>query len=122
MVAQYRSEWRAEEVAAGMTLLQKTSEVLEGAMNSVCSWLRLTIEHEEMFEGVLPTLDLVIWVNASNKVLFSFFEKEMVSPMVLHKRSAMPESIRRATLNQEMVRGMVNTSRAGRHQEEGGGG
>ena len=72
-VAQYRKEWRAEEMAAGMTLLQKTSEVLEGAMNSVCSWLRLTMEHEEMFNGVLPTLDLIIWVNKDNKVLFSFF-------------------------------------------------
>jgi hypothetical protein len=28
--AQFRKEWRAEEMAAGMTLLQKTSEVLEG--------------------------------------------------------------------------------------------
>ena len=37
-------------------------------------------------------------------------EKEIVSPMVLHKRSDMPEGIRRATLNQEMVRRMVNTS------------
>ena len=34
----------------------------------------------------------------------------MVSPMVLHKRSAMPEDIRRATLNQELIRRMVNTS------------
>jgi hypothetical protein len=34
----------------------------------------------------------------------------MVSPMVLHKRSAMPEIIRRATLNQELVRSMINTS------------
>ena len=108
--AQFRKEWREEEMAAGMTLLQKTSEVLEGAMNSVCSWLRLTMEHEEMFNGVLPTLDLIIWVSKENKVLFSFFEKEMVSPMVLHKRSAMPESIRRATLNQELVRRMINTS------------
>ena len=30
--------------------------------------------------------------------------------MVLHRRSAMPESIRRATLNQEMIRRMINTS------------
>ena len=63
-----------------------------------------------MFNGVLPTLDLVIWVSNNNKVMFSFFEKEMVSPMVLHKRSAMPEGVRRATLNQELVRRMVNTS------------
>ena len=34
----------------------------------------------------------------------------MISPMVLHKRSAMPEGVRRATLNQELIRIMVNTS------------
>ena len=34
----------------------------------------------------------------------------MVSPMVLHKRSAMPEGVRRATLNQELMRRMLNTS------------
>ena len=45
-----------------------------------------------------------------NIIMFEFFEKEMVSPMVLHKRSAMPEGVRRATLNQELVRRMVNTS------------
>ena len=63
-----------------------------------------------MFNSVLPTLDLVIWVSDTNKVMFSFYKKEMVSPMVLHKRSAMPEGVRRATLNQELVRRMVNTS------------
>ena len=30
--------------------------------------------------------------------------------MVLHRRSAMPETTRRATLNQELIRRMVNTS------------
>ena len=83
-----------------MSHLRKTSEVLEGIMN---------MKHEEMFNVVLPTLDLIIWVSNTNKVMFSFYEKEMVSPMVLHKRSAMPEGVRRATLNQELVRRMVNT-------------
>ena len=63
-----------------------------------------------MFGGVLPTLDLVIWVDEYNNTIYSFYEKPMVSPMVLHKRSAMPEGIRRATLNQELIRRMVNTS------------
>ena len=52
--AMYRREWKEEEEAAGVSLLQKTSEVLEGAMNSICSWLRLTMEHEEMFNGSCP--------------------------------------------------------------------
>ena len=68
------------------------------------------MENEEMVGGVLPTLELVLWVSSDNRILFAFFEKEMVSPMVLHKRSAMPEGVRRATLNQEMVRRMINTS------------
>ena len=54
----YKSSWRMEEVAAGLTILQKISEVLQGIMNSICSWLTLTMEHEEMFAGKLPTLDL----------------------------------------------------------------
>ena len=63
-----------------------------------------------MFDGVLPTLGLILWVNEDNKTIYSFYEKPMVSPMVLHRRSAMPEGIRRATLNQELIRRMVNTS------------
>ena len=106
----YRKAWRLEEEEQGMTHLAKTTEIMENIMNSICSWLELTMETEEMFEGVLPTLDLKLWVSSSNRILFSFFEKAMVSTMVLHKRSAIPEGVRRATLNQEMVRRMLNTS------------
>ena len=46
--------------------------------------------------------------------MFSFYEKPMVARTVLMKRSAMPENTRMATLNQEMIRRMINTSeRAG---------
>ena len=110
----YKRAWMIEEREMGMTSLSKTTEVLQGMMNSICSWLVRTIETEDMFaEKKLPTLDVKIWVTAEqniNIILFMFFEKKMVSPMVLHKRSAMPEGIRRATLNQEMIRRMVNTS------------
>ena len=110
----YKEEWMMEERGLGMTPLTKTTEIIEGMMNSICSWLVLTMETEEMFEDKkLPTLDIKIWVEVEdnvNVIKFEFFEKEMVSPMVLHRRSAMPEGIRRATLNQELIRRMVNTS------------
>ena len=106
----YKNAWRLEEERDGMTILAKTTQVLERIMNSICSWLELTMETEEMFNGVLPTLDLEIWVTESNKIMFSFFEKSMTAQLVLHKRSAIPEGVRRATLNQEMVRRMINTS------------
>ena len=64
-----------------------------------------------MFGGKLPTLDVMIWVDeTSNKIMFSFYEKPMVARTVLMRRSAMPENTRMATLNQEMIRRMVNTS------------
>ena len=110
----YRRAWMLEEKELGLTYLKKTTEVLEGIMNNICSWLLLTMETEDMFvEKKLPTLDVKIWVSSDNNIniiMFMFFEIEMVSPMVLQKTSAMPEGIRRATLNKEMVRRMVNTS------------
>ena len=108
----YKRAWMLEERESKMTAMKKTTQVLEGIMNSICSWLVLTMENEDMFEERnLPTLDLKLWVAEDNTIMYVFFEKEMVSPMVLHKRSAMPEGVRRATLNHEMVRRMVNTTK-----------
>ena len=48
------------------------------------------METDDMFNGVLPTLDLEIWVRPNNKVLFQYYERSMVPNMVLHRRSMMP--------------------------------
>ena len=48
-----------EERESGMTSLSKTTEVLQGMMDSICSWLVLTMETEDMFaEKKLLTLDV----------------------------------------------------------------
>ena len=62
------------------------------------------------FEGVLPTLDLVIWVGDNNQVLYRYYQKPMASNMVLQRGSAMPENMKVASLNHEMIRRMMNTS------------
>ena len=62
------------------------------------------------FGGVLPTLDLSIWVREDNKTMYMFYSKPMASNMILQSRSAMPENMKIATLNQEVIRRMVNTS------------
>ena len=103
-------DWRKEEMAGGMTGLQKTMEILKGMMNDICDWLILTMESVDDFGGMLPTLDLNIWVRKDNIVLYIFYQKPMASNMVIQKRSAMPENMRVATLNQEVIRRMLNTS------------
>ena len=97
-------------MAGGMTGLQKTMEILKGMMNDICDWLILTMESVDDFGGMLPTLDLNIWVRKDNIVLYIFYQKPMASNMVIQKRSAMPENMRVATLNQEVIRRMLNTS------------
>ena len=106
----YKDAWRMEELEAGMTLLEKTTEILKEVMNGICGWLVLTMETELMFDGTLPTLDLQIWVNSDNIISYKYYEKPTTPTTVLHARSAIPEATRRATLNQEMIRRMTNTS------------
>ena len=106
----YRKAWREEERAKGMTGLQKTVEVIEGMMNSICTWLKFTMETVDDFDGRLPTLDLNIWIREDNLIVYIFYQKPMASSMVIQKRSAMPENMRVATLNQEVIRRMLNTS------------
>ena len=53
-----------------MTSLEKTTTILEEVMNGICGWLVLTMENELMFNGTLPTLDLQLWVNKDNKVVY----------------------------------------------------
>ena len=66
------SAWRDEEREAGISAIEKTTKILKDVMNNICGWLTLTIETEDMFQGVLPTLDLEIWVTESNEVMYQY--------------------------------------------------
>ena len=108
---EYCKEWREEDRMKGLTPIQKTTEVLSAMMNSICSFLTLTMETADDFQDRrLPTLDLNIWIGESNMILFVFSEKSIASNQTIQKRSAMPENGRMATLNQELVRRLLNTS------------
>jgi hypothetical protein len=50
----YRSFWRLEEEQAGMTFISKAAQCQEGMMNSICGWLKLTMETEEMEMETAP--------------------------------------------------------------------
>ena len=44
----FSMEWRREELEMGMTGLQKTLEVMEKMMNSICDFLNLTMESDRL--------------------------------------------------------------------------
>ena len=54
----YKKSWRLEDEERGLSPTAKAAEILEGMMNSICGWLRLTMETEEMFDGNLGCRDL----------------------------------------------------------------
>jgi hypothetical protein len=93
------------------TASRRTAEILLDIMNSIMTFLRFTLEIGEDFEDKkLPTLDVKIWV-AGNMIHFDFFEKPMSTNMVLHAKTAQSQSVKFASLTQEVVRRLLHTSR-----------
>ena len=90
--------WRLEERTAGMSGLEKTIQVMKEMMNSIFTFLKLTMESCMDFDGVLPTLDLIIWVRKEdNKTMYSFYSKPMASSKVLQSDFEMPENMKVTT-------------------------
>ena len=63
----FTKAWQEEECRNGMTGLEKTLEIIQAIMNSICNFLKLTMESVMDFNGVLPTLDLIIWVGMTTR-------------------------------------------------------
>ena len=86
------------------------SRVCLAAMNSISSDLQFTTECPEEFpEARLPTLDFKLWIE-DGQIYHTYFEKEMRTPFVTMKRSAMGEQQRMAILSNELVRRLSNIS------------
>ena len=86
-------------------------------MNSVFNNIQFETELAEDFtERKLPTLDFEMWFQEDGeyegrqKILYKFYEKPMNTPFSIMKDSAMPEGGKIASLSQEVVRRMQNTS------------
>ena len=59
----------------------------------------------------MPILDLQCTVR-ENRIVFKFFKKPMANPILMTKSSAMPFQVKRASLAQEALRRLRNTSRS----------
>ena len=64
---------------------------------------------EDFEDGRLPTLDTYIWMEGG-KFVNTFYEKEMSAKTVIHRDLALSENSKMASLSQNVVRHMRNTS------------
>ena len=99
-----------EEEREGISGTEKTARVLKQMMNSVFTNLRFTVETAEDFkDAALPTLDTKVWIEGG-RLLYTYFEKPMANKKVMARKSAMGENMKIASLSQDLVRRMKNTS------------
>ena len=100
--------WAEEDKTT--SAIEITRRIIHASMNGIESFLEITTETEEEFDGWLPTLDTNITVNKENLVFYKFYEKPMASNTVLHFRTAMPEDAKIRSLSNELTRRMMTTS------------
>ena len=107
----YKDEWQEQDNKEGISSLARTARVVKDMMNEVFNELQFTVETAEDFDcNSLPTLDTRIWMTDEGKVQYSYFEKPMSSSKVMEKMSAIGERSKVASLSQDLVRRLLNTS------------
>merc|ERR1740123_672475 len=104
----FRSRWEQED--GELSAVERTSRALHGVMESIFDNLKFEMEHEEMFpENKLPTLDFKMWME-DNRIMYSFYQKEVANKAVINKISALSENVKVASLTQNLIRRCKNTS------------
>ena len=108
---EFKESWRKEEEEINVSETAKTASVLGEMMNCVMPELKFTTEtHEDFQDGTLPTLDTQLWVDEEGFVRYRYFEKPMCTKKVISRRSAMGENGKVASLSQDLIRRLKNTS------------
>ena len=104
-------DWKAEDLKAGKSGTRRTAEALLDSMNEIMDFLEFTKEiHEDFPNGKLPTLDTEIYVVDGKWIRFEFFQKPMASNLVLQSDSALSNTVKIASLKEEVVRRLKHTS------------
>ena len=102
--------WEVEDLNSGLSDCHRTMREITKAMSSIISFIQFEGEEPGMFpESKLPTLDTSVWWNGLS-LSYEFFEKPTVPNRVIQRDTALAGSSIRASLNQEVVRRLLNCS------------
>ena len=105
--------WTEDKFAQDMEL--ETDVVVANLLVSIANTLEEESDIQMTFDtpsrnisGKMPVLDLQVWCE-HDEILFEFFEKSMVSDMVIHKNSALSWNTKKVSLSSEVARRYLNT-------------
>ena len=106
-------EEKGESINARMT------RICHPAIEDVNQDLKFTSEIEEDFpDGWMPTLDFKTDMDDKGSINHTYFQKDMKTPFVVMKRSAMASKQKFSILSNELIRRMSNVNREGNNSEE----
>ena len=109
----WRKDWQEEDEAAGEASDVRTMREIRKLSNSIMEFIVMEEDVASNYpDKRLPILDLKVWTVEKCKddgtkfiqLATEFFEKTMVSDVVMMERSAMPKKMKLASLSQEVVR------------------
>ena len=116
---EHSEEMERQDVAASKSQEEITMQCVQGAANSIVSWLDFTIDLPEYHES---GTDLRVWVQhplpeeeteglGADLIMWEFYEKETAANRVLRALSAFTCRCKLTTLAMETFRRMRNSSR-----------
>ena len=105
----WKEEWAKEDDHLSAQMI--TKRVMDGSMQEVFSFLKLTTEVGEDYpDDWLPTLDVSLKVEQEDgEVLWRFYEKPTTAPTTVQGRSAMGVVSKTQILANDLVRRLLNT-------------
>ena len=113
----WEKEWEREDIEKDEPSDRRTMQQLRAMANSIKDD---NVMKEDVgsnhSDGTLPMLDVRMWVERDSEtgeqeIKYKFYEKEMVSRLVLMERSALPIKTKIQIMVQEIVRRSRNTHR-----------
>ena len=87
--------------------------------NSIHESIQLEADYPELHtDKKLPLLDIKMWIEEHkteddrpvNIIMYEFYTKQVSSKAVIHEKSAMPKSLKRTVLTQEVLRILLRCS------------
>ena len=109
-IFQYNKKWEIKNWSYEKGV-EHTREEVRKMMNSIYPCLEFTTEHQSDFRtGYIPTLDSEWKLTKTGQILYRFYEKPMASPFCMMQDAAISEESKKATLSQEVIRRLENTS------------
>ena len=124
----FREEWRQEDVAMNAKDDARTTKLMVELANQIHPNIVMTGDYPSNYaHNKVPMLDLEIFMEKKEaevdyngekhtleieQVCFTFFKKTMASKLILRADTALPERMKYQNASNELIRRLLNTSRA----------